>query len=109
MQILQIAIVRYDIIRCVKPPVSPDLCCQDALDLIARVVVTRHRAFNLHFARYIDDQKPKDVFFFEQDGSYVLRLLMNTRQGSKHSITVDHNYVYGSHSAPAAVVLVCPG
>ena len=34
--------------------------------------------------RYIDDQKPKDIFFFEQAGSYVLRLLMNTRQGSKH-------------------------
>ena len=34
--------------------------------------------------RYIDDQKPKDVFFFEQSGSYVVRLLMNTRQGSKH-------------------------
>jgi hypothetical protein len=36
--------------------------------------------------RYIDDQKPKDVFFFEQEGSYVLRLLMNTRQGSKHQL-----------------------
>ena len=36
--------------------------------------------------RYIDDQKPKDVFFFEQDGSYVLRLLMSTRQGSKHQL-----------------------
>ncbi len=36
--------------------------------------------------RYIDDQKPKDVFFFEQDGAYVLRLLMSTRQGSKHQL-----------------------
>jgi hypothetical protein len=36
--------------------------------------------------RYIDDQKPKDVFFFEQGGGYVLRLLMNTRQGSKHQL-----------------------
>ena len=36
--------------------------------------------------RYIDDQKPKDIFFFEQEGSYVLRLLMNTRQGSKHQL-----------------------
>jgi len=36
--------------------------------------------------RYIDDQKPKDVFFFEQEGAYVLRLLMNTRQGSKHQL-----------------------
>lgn len=36
--------------------------------------------------RYIDDQKPKDVFFFEQEGAYVLRLLMNTRQGAKHQL-----------------------
>ena len=36
--------------------------------------------------RYIDDQKPKDVFFFEQDGAYVLRLLMTTRVGSKHQL-----------------------
>ena len=36
--------------------------------------------------RYIDDQKPKDVFFFEQEGAYVLRLLMNARQGSKHQL-----------------------
>jgi hypothetical protein len=36
--------------------------------------------------RYIDDQKPKDIFFFEQDGAYVLRLLMNARQGSKHQL-----------------------
>ncbi len=36
--------------------------------------------------RYIDDQKPNDVFFFEQDGAYVLRLLMHTRQGSKHQL-----------------------
>jgi hypothetical protein len=34
--------------------------------------------------RYVDDQKPKDVFFFEQGGAYVLRLLMTSRQGSKH-------------------------
>ena len=36
--------------------------------------------------RYIDDQKPRDVFFFEQEGAYVLRLLMHTRQGSKHQL-----------------------
>ena len=34
--------------------------------------------------RYVDDQKPKDMFFFEQSGSYVLRLLMAARQGSRH-------------------------
>ena len=36
--------------------------------------------------RYIDDQKPKDVFFLEQDGAFVLRLLMTTRQGAKHQL-----------------------
>ena len=34
--------------------------------------------------RYVDDQKPKDVFFFEQGGSYVVRLLMTSRQGHRH-------------------------
>ena len=29
--------------------------------------------------RYMDDQKPRDVFFFEQDGAFVLRLLMADR------------------------------
>lgn len=34
--------------------------------------------------RYIDQQKPRDIFFLEQDGSYVVRLLMGTRQGARH-------------------------
>jgi hypothetical protein len=34
--------------------------------------------------RYVDDQRPKDVFFFEQEGAFVLRLLMASRQGSRH-------------------------
>jgi hypothetical protein len=34
--------------------------------------------------RYVDDQKPKDIFFFEQGGAYVLRLLTTSRQGSRH-------------------------
>ncbi len=34
--------------------------------------------------RYIDQQKPRDVFFLEQGGSYVVRLLMGTRQGARH-------------------------
>lgn len=34
--------------------------------------------------RYIDQQKPRDVFFLEQDGSYVVRLLMGTRAGARH-------------------------
>ena len=34
--------------------------------------------------RYMDDQKPRDVFFFEQDGAFVVRLLMGGQQGNKH-------------------------
>jgi hypothetical protein len=34
--------------------------------------------------RYMDDQKPRDVFFFEQDGAFVVRLLMGGQQGSRH-------------------------
>lgn len=34
--------------------------------------------------RYIDEQKPRDAFFFEQAGSYVVRLLMGGRQGAHH-------------------------
>jgi hypothetical protein len=34
--------------------------------------------------RYIDQQKPRDVFFFEQDRAFVLRLLMGTQTGARH-------------------------
>jgi len=33
--------------------------------------------------RYVDEQKPADIFFFEQDGAFVLRLLMRTQTGSR--------------------------
>jgi hypothetical protein len=33
---------------------------------------------------YIDQQQPRDVFFFEQDHQFVLRLLMSTRAGLRH-------------------------
>ncbi|MFI5259243.1 MAG: hypothetical protein ACHQ01_06515 [Candidatus Limnocylindrales bacterium] len=36
--------------------------------------------------RYVDEQKPRDIFFFEQDGAFVLRLLMATQTGSRHVI-----------------------
>jgi hypothetical protein len=36
--------------------------------------------------RYMDEQKPKDVFFFEQDGAFVLRLLMTGQSGSQHTL-----------------------
>lgn len=34
--------------------------------------------------RYMDEQKPRDVFFFEQDGAFVVRLLMSSPTGSQH-------------------------
>jgi hypothetical protein len=33
---------------------------------------------------YIDEQKPRDVLLFEQDRSFVVRLLMATRTGPRH-------------------------
>jgi len=34
--------------------------------------------------RWIDEQKPRDIFFFEQEGAFVLRLLMAGQVGMKH-------------------------
>jgi len=34
--------------------------------------------------RYMDSQKPRDVFFFEQDGAFVVRLLMSDHGTTKH-------------------------
>jgi hypothetical protein len=34
--------------------------------------------------RYVDQQKPRDLFFLEQDGAFVMRLLMNTQAGPRH-------------------------
>jgi hypothetical protein len=36
--------------------------------------------------RFMDDQKPRDVFFFEQDGAFVLRLLIGGQAGSRHEL-----------------------
>jgi hypothetical protein len=36
---------------------------------------------------WIDEQKPKDVFLFEQDGQYVVRLLVAGQAGSHHEIS----------------------
>src|SRR5947209_13707167 len=38
------------------------------------------RAFRV-LGRYMDEQRPRDVFLFEQDGAFVLRLLMPTGPG----------------------------
>jgi hypothetical protein len=34
--------------------------------------------------RWMDEQKPHDVFLFEQEGAYVIRLLVSPQQGSRH-------------------------
>ena len=36
--------------------------------------------------RYIDEQRPRDVFLFEQDGAYVLRLLQANQTGTRHEL-----------------------
>jgi hypothetical protein len=36
--------------------------------------------------RYIDEQKPRDVFFFEQDGAFVVRLFQGGQAGGHHSL-----------------------
>ena len=36
--------------------------------------------------RHIDDQKPRDVFFFEQDGAFVVRLFLGGQGGSHHAL-----------------------
>lgn len=33
---------------------------------------------------YMDQQQPRDIFFFEQDHQFVIRLLMPTRAGLRH-------------------------
>ncbi len=37
--------------------------------------------------KYMDEQKPRDVFFLEQDGNFVLRLLMSSQAGSAHVLS----------------------
>ncbi len=36
--------------------------------------------------RYMDEQQPRDVFFFEQDGAFVVRLLRSGPAGSRHEL-----------------------
>jgi hypothetical protein len=36
--------------------------------------------------RYIDEQRPRDIFFFEQDGAFVLRLHHVSQTGAQHTL-----------------------
>ena len=44
------------------------------------------KAFRV-LGRYMDQQKPRDTFFFEQDGAFVVRLLMASPTGSRHVLS----------------------
>jgi hypothetical protein len=37
--------------------------------------------------RYLDEQRPHDVFFFEQGGAFVVRTLTATQTGKRHLLT----------------------
>ncbi|MGH2467694.1 MAG: hypothetical protein ACRDGL_08190 [Candidatus Limnocylindrales bacterium] len=43
------------------------------------------RAFRV-LGRYMDAQKPRDVFFFEQGGAFVVRLLLATQSATHHEL-----------------------
>jgi hypothetical protein len=34
----------------------------------------------------MDEQKPRDVFFFEQDGAFVVRLFLSNQVGGHHTL-----------------------
>jgi hypothetical protein len=36
--------------------------------------------------RWMDEQKPRDIFFFEQEGAYVLRLLTSGHAAAQHML-----------------------
>ncbi len=36
--------------------------------------------------KWMDEQKPRDIFFFEQDGAFVVRLHMGSQAGGQHVI-----------------------
>jgi hypothetical protein len=36
--------------------------------------------------RYLDEQRPRDVMFFEQEGGFVVRLLKTDQTGSRHEL-----------------------
>ncbi len=36
--------------------------------------------------RYLDDRRPRDVFFFEQEGAFVLRILQTHQGSTRHEL-----------------------
>jgi hypothetical protein len=37
--------------------------------------------------RYLDQRRPRDVMFFEQEGGFVVRMLIQDQAGSRHELT----------------------
>lgn len=52
----------------------------------AEPALGRYEAAFRVIGRYIDTQKPRDVFFFEQSGAFVLRLHRLTQTGAGHEL-----------------------
>lgn len=50
------------------------------------VVAGAHERALRVIGHWIDSQKPKDAFLFEQDGAYVVRLNVGGQQGSHHGL-----------------------
>ena len=50
----------------------------------APVVADRYERALRVLGHYLDQQQPRDIFLFEQDGSYLVRLLMGARTGAHH-------------------------
>ena len=44
------------------------------------------KAFRV-LGRYMDEQRPRDTFFFEQEGAFVIRLLQASQAGMRHVLT----------------------
>jgi hypothetical protein len=57
----------------------------EAAQPVAHQAAYYETAFRV-LGRYVDEQKPRDVFFFEQDGAFVLRLLIGGQAGSRHEL-----------------------
>jgi hypothetical protein len=46
----------------------------------------RYEAAFRVIGRYLDEQRPHDIFFFEQSGAFVVRVLIATQTGRHHEI-----------------------
>lgn len=52
----------------------------------ARELPQRYEVELRVIGRYIDEHKPRDIFLFEQDGAYVVRLSHAGQAGTKHEL-----------------------